>query len=189
MVYSGWPVPPDRDWADIGEATQQLFIIELSDPITAQSAPVPISRPEQAWERLDAIGINEGPQWLEAPDGSWRGLVYSCGPSWTQYYKMATLQLVGADPLDPACWIKSAEPLLQTASHGLGPFAPGHGSFLHTPQGETYALFHATDRATDGNTGRKARLQRVRWTAQGPDMDRVVGSTSLSEVLRMVALG
>lgn len=174
FVYSGWPVPPEREWGDVREDLQMLFVLRLRDPVTASSESVEICRPEQAWERLGHIGICEGPQWLEAPDGRWKGLVYSCAASWTKHYKMATLRYVGGDPLDPKAWSKSSKPLLRNSEDGEGPFGPGHGCFL-TFGNETVGLFHATDKDTDGNQGRKCRLQRVEWTEEGPHMGEFVG--------------
>jgi len=177
FAYSGWP-RRENGWEEHSDALQQLFILELLDPMTAApGAPVMISHPSQDWERMGASGpaINEGPQWLLSPTKDWRGLVYSCGPSWTHHYKMATLEFLGGDPLDPAAWRKSERPLLQNRQNGLGPYGPGHGCFLHA-DGETVALFHATDRVTDGNQNRRTRMQRVRWTSQGPDMGGYVGA-------------
>ncbi|KAF7186073.1 Extracellular exo-alpha-(1-_5)-L-arabinofuranosidase [Pseudocercospora fuligena] len=172
FVYSGWSL--NRSFEDVREDLQELYIIHLSDPITAASNPVCISTPDCHWERTGPVGINEGPQWLSSPNGQWKGLVYSCGASWTQHYKMALLRLVGDDPLWAPNWQKSRDPLLQNASHGEGPFAPGHGCFLQLGE-DTIALFHATDRDTDGNQGRKCRTQRVSWTHSGPVMGKYVG--------------
>lgn len=181
FVYSGWPVPPERPWDDYNEATQLLFIIRLSTPTQADSDPVVISRPDQPWERMGHVGINEGPQYLTSPDGwTWRGIVYSCSASWTKEYKMATLRYVGGDPLNPASWLKSKVPLLQNdSSHREGPFGPGHGNFLHFKEsGQTFALFHATDKDDDGFKGRKCRMQKVEWTPEGPHMGGCVGKAT-----------
>jgi len=88
---------------------------------------------------------------------------------------MATLQYLGGDPLEPRAWRKSDTPLLQNREDGLGPYGPGHGCFLHAG-GETVALFHATDRDSDGSQNRRCRMQRVRWTMRGPDMGGYVGA-------------
>ena len=191
FCYSGWPRREDTEsgWEDSSEKLQQLFLIRLKDPVTADSEAVMISHPDNEWERLvkPGIGINEGPQWLESPSGHWRGLVYSCSASWTKNYKMATLQYLsenGKGPLDPSSWQKSTEPLIQNRPDGKGPFGPGHGCFIHA-DGETVALFHATDQPTDGNRNRRCRMQRVRWTAKGPDMGGYVGvgTTDLRDFL------
>ncbi|KAK5110186.1 hypothetical protein LTR62_006182 [Meristemomyces frigidus] len=183
FVYSGWPRKraDENGWEDRHEGVQQLFIIRLSDPTTADSPATMISHPSETWERLGGAhgaAINEGPQWLVSPAGHWRGLVYSCSGSWTKEYRMATLQLLGnGDPLDPAHWLKSRRPLLQNRADGRGPYGPGHASFLQTTgvDGETVAVFHATDSDTDGSSGRKARMQRVIWGKEGPDMGGEVG--------------
>ena len=179
FVYSGWPRKERSEygWENRDEKIQQLFIIHLSDPVTASSDPVMISDPSNSWERLGEAGaaINEGPQWLESPSGHWRGLVFSCSGSWTKDYKMATLEYRGPSPMDPSSWVKSERPLLQNRPDGLGPYGPGHGCFLHAG-GETVALFHATDRDTDGNRNRRCRMQRVNWTLTGPDMGGYVGA-------------
>lgn len=184
FCYSGWPRREDTSsgWEEHSEKIQQLFILRLKDPVTADSDPVMISHPKNDWERLvgPGIGINEGPQWLQSPSDRWRGLVYSCSASWTKQYKMATLQYLpgeGKSPLDPSSWVKSTEPLIENRPDGNGPFGPGHGCFLHA-DGETVALFHATDKPTDGNMNRRCRMQRVRWTASGPDMGRYVGAAT-----------
>lgn len=170
-VYSGWDLINPR------ESEQKLYIIRLKDAVTADSSPVVISTPEHKWEFSGQAGINEGPQWLAAPDGSWKGLVYSCAGSWTSKYKMNTLQLVGDDLLDPSAWKKSDKPLLQNRFNGEGPYGPGHGCFLQAGN-QTLALFHATDRPNDGNRNRRCRMQKVEWTAEGPDMGEVVGEVS-----------
>ncbi|KAK8104289.1 alpha-L-arabinofuranosidase II [Apiospora kogelbergensis] len=114
MVYSGWPLDSGDDESDL---VQQLFIMKLDDPTMAADGcgePVVISTPEQPWEfSRDGNGdhgINEGPQFLESPDGGWKGIVYSCAGSWTHEYKLAVLHYSGGDPLDPRAWPKGQEP-------------------------------------------------------------------------------
>ena len=94
-TYPGWPTPNPNE----PDLIQQLFIIKLSSPVEAMSQSVQICAPEEPWEKSSNHGINEGPQFLCAPDGSWKGIVYSCAGSWTKDYKMSTLQFLGGDPL------------------------------------------------------------------------------------------
>ena len=166
------PPPPDH------RLHQQL---QKQQP---QQLPAVISRPDREWEFTMGLhgrhGVNEGPQFLRSPDGGWAGLVYSCGGSWTAEYKMATLRYLGGDPLSPASWRKSAAPLVETRDP-MGPWGPGHGSFLDLSDGNrdrdrdgdgdggnVVAIFHATDNPTDGWVGRRARVQRVMFTPDGP---------------------
>lgn len=159
FTYSGWP-RRDQDsdgWEDENDFLQELFVLRLSDPTTAESETVMISTPTEDWEFWQDYGINEGPQWLESPTGHWRGLVYSCSAAWTKSYKMATLQYIGGDPLDPKAWRKSATPLLQSRPDGIGPYGPGHGCFLDIGENQTVVIFHATDRDDDELQNRRAR--------------------------------
>jgi len=168
FVYSGWPFDNPNE----SDLIQQLFIFRMSDPVTADSATFLLCEPKERWEWTGDHGINEGPQFLGALDGSWRGIVYSCSGSWTNEYKENTIEYVRGDPLNRASWRKGTRPLIQTR-HKLGvghaPWGPGHGSFLHVGN-ETIHIFHATDSPTDGWNNRKARAQRVVFVNGQPDM-------------------
>ncbi len=170
LVYSSWPLDNRGD----SDLVQELFIARLEDPTTATAAdgvPVRICRPDRRWEFTrdgnGDHGINEGPQFLGSPDGGWKGLVYSCAGSWTREYKMATLQYTGGNPMDPRSWLKGSEPLLMSKIPGRGPWGPGHGSFLVLGD-QVAAVFHATDSPTDGWDNRRARVQLVTFTNDGP---------------------
>lgn len=170
FAYSGWPL----NQTDASELTQELFITELSNATTAIAPPVQISTPREPWERSGDHGINEGPQFLSSPHGNWIGLAYSCAGSWTKEYKMNTLHYNGGDPLSPHSWVKCRKPLIQN-SRRSGPFGPGHGCFINV-DGETWSIYHATDREDQGWDGRKARVQRVVWGQGGPEMGGCVGT-------------
>ena len=174
FVYSGWP----RGECE-SDLNQELFIMSLDTPIRAGSAPVRISKPSETWEQTrdsnGLHGINEGPQWLAAPNNSWCGIVYSCGGSWTCEYKMGVLHFQGGDPLNPASWRKDMMPLLQSKSSGRGPFGPGHGNFISRGD-RVLGIFHATDEPTDGWNNRKARAQIITWSQHGPYMGKYIGT-------------
>ncbi|GAB7347113.1 hypothetical protein MBLNU459_g3238t1 [Dothideomycetes sp. NU459] len=175
FVYSGWPFENPNE----SDLIQQLFIVQLADPLTARSKPVEICRPDEPFERTGDHGINEGPQYLASRNGSWTGLVYSCAGSWTKEYKMNTLQFVGGDPLDPQSWQKGSKPLLKNGNHDRGPWGPGHGSFVHIGD-EVVGIYHATDSPGDGWNNRKARMQRVIFRSEGPFMGEGVGPLTTS---------
>ncbi|KAF2235280.1 glycoside hydrolase family 43 protein [Viridothelium virens] len=173
MVYAGSEFGADLDRF----RESRLFIVRMrdGDPTTvASTPPVEISRPAHAWEWEGETGVNEGPQWLESPDGAWKGIVYSAGGSWCQNYKMVVLQYLGGEPLDARSWRKGDRPFCRSARSVRGPFGPGHGNFVNLGP-ETFAVFHATDGPNDGWENRKARCQRVMWTREGPTMDGHVG--------------
>ncbi|KAI9725187.1 MAG: hypothetical protein M1828_003368 [Chrysothrix sp. TS-e1954] len=174
FVYSGWPIGDHSE----SELMQYIYIVSMRDALHMSSPPTELSRPEIPFELTKdgggTHGINEGPQWLEQPNGDWRGLVYSCAGSWCSEYKMNTLRYLGGDPLNVSSWRKGTAPLLQTTPGGDGPYGPGHGSFLNL-NGETLGIYHATDGPFDGWKNRRARCQRVAWTKDGPYMGDYVG--------------
>ncbi|KAF1987160.1 glycoside hydrolase family 43 protein [Aulographum hederae CBS 113979] len=175
FVYSGWPLGDHSG----SHKVQELFIARMFTPTECDESRLPtrISTPDRRWEWSGQSGINEGPQELKSPhDGGrqWSGIVYSCAGSWTKDYKVNTIQWLGGDPLDVRNWRKGNEPLLQN-SRGHGPYGPGHGNFITLDTGDMVSVFHATDNPTDGWNGRKARVQRVVFTQDGPHMGKVVG--------------
>jgi GH43 family beta-xylosidase len=170
LVYSAQSL--DQIEHKESEPDQQLFIAPLFDPVTVASTPVMICRPDRPFERYRDRGFVEGPQWLESPDSFWQGIAYSCSANWTKESKINTLRFLGGSPLEPRSWQKSDVPLLQSGTHG--PYGPGLGCFLNFKD-STVAFFHTTDNENDGASGRKCKMQRVRWTAGGPCMDQVVG--------------
>jgi len=174
FCYSGWPFNNKGE----SDKYQHLFIMKMQSPTEAASQPVEISRPDHSWEKCHdgggEHGINEGPQFLASPDGSWRGIIYSCSGSWTNEYKLAILEYTGGDPLNPGSWKKHGRPLIENGGRGHPPYGPGHGSFINMG-GETMCVYHATDSPTDGWENRKARCQRVTWTAEGPHMGGCCG--------------
>ena len=128
FVYSGWPMNVTND------LVQQLFIVKMLDPVTADpsSGPQLISIPTFPWEKYQEPNngpihqINEGPAWLELD--SFKGIVFSAGASWTSDYQLGILQYLGGDPLHISSWKKYPQQLLANNPNGQGPYGPGHCS-------------------------------------------------------------
>ena len=136
----------------------------MENPWTARTARVLISRPDTPFEDDGRhLPINEGPQVLHHGDDLF--IVYSCGQSWLDTYKLAALRLRSpeADPLDPQSWIKSDGPLFEGNE---GAYGVGHASFTTSQDGrEHYIVYHSKTSRKPG-WGRDVRMQRFDF---GPD--------------------
>ena len=148
FVWSGWP--------DDSNQQQDLFIARMSGPTRLS--------PTADWERIGAP-IEEGPEALV--HGGRLFLVYSASGSWTDDYAYGLLSLTGDDPMDPASWSKSPKPVFTST---VTVFSPGHGSFVHSPDGrEDWMVYHTA--ITEGSGwDRQIDMQRYRWRSNGtPD--------------------
>jgi GH43 family beta-xylosidase len=158
FVWSGWQGTED--------VRQDLYIAPMANPWTLAGPRVCISRPTHPWETVDDPDVNEGPQAL-ARNGR-LFLVYSASGAWTDGYCLGLLTLrPGGDPLDPAAWVKHSEPVFRSAG---GVFAPGHCSFVKSPDGaEDWIVYHAAKRSGAG-WDRSIRMQPFGWRPDGtPD--------------------
>ena len=161
-VWSGWDGPrTDR---------QFLYIAPMKSPTELAGPRVRIcANDDHLWERTEenakSRGLNEGPQVLQQAGRTF--LTYSCSASWLPSYKLGVLELVGADPLNPAAWRKHPKPVFQS---GATTFGVGHSSFVPSMDGkEWWHVFHAK-RDTQPGWRRHVFVQPFEFDANGfPD--------------------
>lgn len=153
FIWSGW------DGAE--NVAQNLYIAAMSNPWTITGNRVCISRPEYPWEK-HGLPINEGPETL------WHGnrvfVIYSASGFWTDDYCLGELAWNGGDVLDPKSWVKKTSPVFSgTATVS----APGHCSFVQSPDGaQDWIVYHAhIDRGS--GTLRDVRTQPFLWNKDG----------------------
>jgi len=162
LIWSGW------QGATNGE--QDIYIAKLSDPVTMQGKRVLISSPTQTWEKMGAPPtVNEGPEALINPSSGQLFLTYSASGCWTDNYCLGLLSLrTGGDPLNPADWTKSANPVF-SSQPGNGAYAPGHNGFFVSRDGkENWILYHANSQAGQGcGDARNPRMQSFTWNTDG----------------------
>lgn len=159
FVWSGWP-------GDLGDFPQNLYIAEMSDPLTLSGPRHLLSEPDQPWERTVAA-LQEGPQ-VFMHDGK-LSIVYSADASWMPAYKLGVLHLTGDDPLDRDSWTKIG-PVFEKNTDATPPvYGPGHNSNpILSPDGtESWFLYHAKSRATPGWDDRGIRAQPFTWDDEG----------------------
>ena len=157
-VWSGWP--------DAGTRVQHLYIAEMASPTELAGRRVRLGSPyDFAWERIredrpDAI--NEAPQPLVRDGRTF--LAYSCGSALLPSYKLGLLELVGADPLDPAAWRKHPRPLFTSTA---ATFGVGHGSFVRSPDGSQWWHVYHAKIVPQRNFKRVIHVQPMGWSDAG----------------------
>ena len=153
---------------------QFIHISQLADPLTAVGKRVLISEPTYDWETRGRRGglwpkINEGPQVLKHQGRTF--VVYSASGSWSNYYCLGLLELIGDDPLDPAAWRKYPQPVLEGYGDVL---APGHASFVHN--GDQDLIFYHVAKYDRSGWDREVHVKPFEWTSTGePDFGQPVG--------------
>jgi GH43 family beta-xylosidase len=171
LIWSGWE----------GNANgqQDIFIAKMKNPWTVEGKRVKISSPALPWEmhgdlhdknNPPHVNVNEGPEVLSHDNKLF--LIYSASGCWTDFYALGMLTTsANSDPMDPASWKKSAEPVFKQSKEN-NVYAPGHNSFFTSPDGkESWILYHANSQPGQGCGGfRSPRAQRFTWKADGtPD--------------------
>ena len=166
-VWSGWEANDVTD-----RTPQHLYIAPMSDPMTISGPRVKISSPTETWERGTDLDLQEGPTFLH--NGEHTFLIYSTRESWLPDYRLGQLRLAsGADPLQPASWVKSGPVFMQAN----GVHGPGHASFVQSPDAtEWWIMYHAKVSTAPG-WDRRIRAQKFTWNADGsPNFGAPVGS-------------
>lgn len=157
-LWSGWP--GDRN------EMQALYICRMKDPVTPVGERVMISKPELPWElRGGGPGlptINEGPSAFTREGRTF--VTYAASGSWSDFYCVGLLELVGEDPMDPAAWKKHEAPLLQT---GNGAVAPGHPSVVKSPDGQEWWIVYHTAKGPGAGWDRQVNMQQLTFDENG----------------------
>lgn len=150
-------------WEGTVNIRQNIYIAAMSNPWTISGERVLLSTPEFAWEMQGGSpSINEGPQTLYHGNDAF--IIYSASGSWSDYYCLGQLRLVGSNPLDSTAWRKSTVPVFSPTAQVFG---PGHCSFAKSPDGtEDWILYHAAI-ASGAGWNRNLRMQRFTWNADG----------------------
>jgi len=171
-VWSGWD-----DQYDHHDVDQNLYIAQMENPWTLGKR-VLLSRPELDWEKGDHINLLEGPQTLKHQQDVF--ILYSTRGSWTEHYKMGQLRLRSTDhdPLDPASWIKSPQPVFKGNERVFG---VGHASVTTSPDDTEHWIYYHSKLSKDGGwNNRHIFLQPFKFDRDGnPEFGEARGSGEL----------
>ncbi len=173
FAWSGWE-------GDVN-VRQDIYIAPMENPWTVYGERVELSRPDYNWEKIGEPHVNEGPQFLQNPDGQ-LFLIYSASGSWTDDYKLGMLTFTGTDPLNPNAWEKHPEPLF-VKDPNVAVFGPGHNGFFKSPDGtEDWIIYHAAKFQRSG-WDRNVRMQKFTWNEDGtPNFGTPVATGTLQAV-------
>ena len=162
MIWSGRPFA-----AGPTDLTQNLYISKMSNAFTLTGPTVLISSPQNEWERR-GFPVNEGPEILHNPAGRVQ-LIYSGSYCGDDRYSLGLITLKeGGDPMIPANWTKSANPVF-TGLASANAYGAGHNGFFKSRDGkEDWIIYHANSSAGEGcDDSRNVRMQKFTWTADG----------------------
>ena len=156
-------------WEGTVNVAQHLYIAHMSDPCTIDSERVMLSTPQYSWEKNGTPLINEGPAVLQHEGKTF--VVYSASGSWTDFYCLGMLTLVGDDPLNPAHWDKESRPVFQRRA-GVA-YGPGHCSFTTAADGSVWMVYHANLVSGTGWNGRSVWIAPITFDEDGkPDFGK-----------------
>ena len=154
FICSGWHGDTD--------VLQDIYIAKMKGPTSVVGKRVLISKPEYDWERIGQPFVNEGPQVLKNKDQAF--VLYSASGSWTDYYCLGQLKLIGDDPLRPESWLKSRTPVFSSTATV---FSPGHVSFVKSPDGkEDWVVYH-TAKHKGAGWDRDVNIKKFIWDSNG----------------------
>ena len=149
------------------DAVQRLFITRMSSPWTLTGPRVELSHPEFVWENVGPPYVNEGPEIIK--HGGKTFLIYSASFCGTDQYALGQLTAnATADPMLPASWTKSPQPVFSQNPTNRA-YATGHNSFFVSKDGqEDWLIYHANSNPSEGCVEkRNPRMQKFTWNADG----------------------
>jgi len=154
LIYSQW------------QGDEQLnLIVPMDNPwtLTPGVEPMVLTRPELEWE-ISGRKVTEGAEVLQHQGRTF--VTYSASFCDTPDYKLGLLELTGDDPMNPAHWQKSPQPVFSRTEQVFG---PGHNGFFKSPDGkEHWLVYHGNDKATDGcSATRSLRAQKFSFDQNG----------------------
>lgn len=160
---------PDGKWYVTWSGLQNMdsmfpqctYIAPMNSP-SEIGERVLISVPDKSWE-CSVKPIQEG-QSVFVKDGK-MFLLYSGNASWTEEYCVGMLVNETGNVLDPDSWVKQEEPVLQKTIAVRGPGGP---CIVPSKDGkEYYLMYHTTNMAYGGWTGRFTNALKVEFDENG----------------------
>lgn len=170
FVWSG------REENDLKYA-QNIYIQAMTNPYTATGSKVLLAKPTETWETKTNPAVNEGPQIIQ--HGGTTNIVYSVNGSWTQHYALASLTLVGDDPMQATSWYKSTEPLFASYARN-SMFGTGHSSYVQNDVDGTWWIYYHANPSLSVPSGSSWWAERNTYLQEFTFEDKVIGGKTYS---------
>jgi GH43 family beta-xylosidase len=156
---------------ELGSGTS-LYLAAMTNPWTITGTPVRISKPTHSWETI-GHKVNEGPAVITRNGRIF--MTFSASATDANYAVGLLTASQTANLLNPASWVKSAQPVLRS-NDATSQYGPGHNTFTVSEDGRSdIIVYHARPyKAISGDPlydpNRHTRIQKVYWKADGtPD--------------------
>ena len=161
--YLIWAQKDHRDNWD-----SNLYIAEMENPWTLKTPQVMLTSPEYDWE-IVRFHVNEGASVLKRNGRLF--VTFSASGTGPEYRVGLLTAKQSSDPLDPASWEKSVQPVFHSVDFN-SQWGTGHNSFTTTPDGTDVIIYHSRnyegiigDPLTDTNRGMRAKI--FTWNRDG----------------------
>ncbi|WP_433824701.1 family 43 glycosylhydrolase [Actinoplanes sp. CA-015351] len=159
-------------WAqqEPGIATNSnIYIARMSNPWTITGTTARIAVPTLAWETR-GYKVNEGPAVVQRNGKIF--MTFSASATDANYCLGLLTATAGSDLLNPASWVKSANPVFASNAN-TGQYGPGHNSFTVSEDGQSDILVYHDRNYRDisgdplNDPNRRTRIQKFYWNADG----------------------
>lgn len=159
-------------WAQNYPKYSSILLSKMSNPWTIDGATIIIAEPEYNWE-THGFRVCEGPSILKRNGKIF--IVYSASGTDALYCLGMLTADENADLLNPATWVKTPYPVLQSCREN-GQFGPGHNSFTTDEYGNDIIVFHARQEERYlaqpkyqplYDAGRNTSIMRFFWNPDG----------------------
>ncbi|WP_419803810.1 glycoside hydrolase family 43 protein [Terriglobus sp.] len=151
-------------YVTVDSGANEIRMVRLAAPMQPVGTDALIAKPEYPWEKgagtTRNYPVDEGPTALYHAGKTF--IVFSGSDTASPRYCLGLLTFKGGDPLQPANWAKSPEPVFSASpEHGI--WGPGRGTFAEGKDGTNWLLYAAKSTDAPDAQNRAIRAQRFTW--------------------------
>jgi GH43 family beta-xylosidase len=158
-------------YVTVDGGANQIWIRRLKRPMQFKGDAALIADPDAPWEKGEGSSknhpVDEGPTALYHAGRTF--IVFSASDTASPRYCLGLLELQGHDPMIPANWKKTQQPVFEWSPEN-SIYGPGRGTFAKAKDGSFWLLYAAKATDAENAAHRETRAQRFTWQSDGtPD--------------------